>query len=317
VSESDRRGLEALIGAHLRDLEARGYARLTVRDYGRSLDQFRRWCEERGLERAAEVTPSVLEGYRRWLYHYRKRNGEPLGWSSQANRLAAVRRLFGWLVKTGRLLSDPTADLELPRGPKRLPKTVLSARETERVLMAPDVTTPRGLRDRAILETLYSTGMRRSELAALEIRDLDTERGIVRIRLGKGAKERLVPIGERAIRWVQRYLREARPRFATEPDTGALFLNRWGTAFSPNGLTQMASRYLDEALGKEGACHVFRHTAATLMHDAGADIRYVQELLGHEDLSSTQIYTRVSIQRLKEVHSKTHPAGRLSPERVD
>lgn len=314
---SDRRSLAVLIEAHLSDLEARGYARLTVRDYGRHLEQFRCWAEERGTLRAAEITPSVVEGYRRWLFHYRKRDGEPLAWSSQSGRLAAVRRLFAWLLKTGRLLSDPTADLELPRGPKRLPRTVLSARETERVLMQPDIRTPRGLRDRAILEALYSTGMRRSELAGLEIRDLDTERGIVRIRLGKGAKDRLVPIGERAVRWIERYLAEARPRFLTEldtghtGDTGALFLNRWGRAFHPNGLTKLASRYLRRALGREGACHVFRHTAATLMHEAGADIRIIQELLGHEDLSSTQIYTRVSIQRLKEVHTRTHPAAQL------
>jgi integrase/recombinase XerD len=312
-----RRSLVVLIEAHLRDLEARGYARLTVRDYAQQLERFRRWSEERGISRAAEVTPSVVEAYRRALYHYRKRDGQPLGWGSQSSRLAALRRLFAWLVKTGRLLSDPSTGLELPRGPRRLPKTVLSAEETERVLAEPDLSTPGGLRDRAILETLYSTGMRRSELSALEIRDVDTERGIVRIRLGKGAKDRLVPIGERAVRWTLRYLREARPHFVTEPDTGALFLSRWGTAMRPNSLTQMASAYLQDALGKEGACHVFRHTAATLMHDAGADIRYIQELLGHEDLSSTQLYTRVSIQRLKEVHTRTHPAGMLRRERVD
>jgi integrase/recombinase XerD len=189
----------------------------------------------------------------------------------------------------------------------------------------PDVREPMGLRDRAILEVLYSTGMRRKELAGLKLFDLDAERGTIMIRQGKGKKDRMVPVGERALAWVGKYLADARPRLVQEPDDlsavprqagGTLFLTNLGEAFSPNRLTQMAREYVDAAnLGKKGACHLFRHTCATLMLENGADVRFIQELLGHAELSTTQIYTQVSIRKLKEIHTATHPA-RMKPDRT-
>jgi integrase/recombinase XerD len=190
-----------------------------------------------------------------------------------------------------------------------LPRAVLSASEAERVLARPDPGTPLGLRDRAILEVLYSTGIRRMELIGLDLSDLDAERGLLFIREGKGRKDRLVPIGDRAIHWTHRYLDQTRPRLLRNHDPGALFLGARGARVRPTRLTERMHGYvLAAGLGKSGSCHIFRHTMATLMHDGGADIRDLQEMLGHALLSTTQIYTHVSVARLKAVHTRTHPA---------
>ncbi len=178
--------------------------------------------------------------------------------------------------------------------------------------MQPNVADPIGLRDRAILETLYSTGMRRLELINLKLYDLDTERGTILIRQGKGKKDRMVPIGERAIAWLDKYVREARPQIVAEPDDGTVFLTAQGEPFSRDHLTWAVRQHVVAAnLGKVGACHLFRHTMATLMHEGGADIRYIQAILGHEDLKTTQIYTQVAIRALKQIHAATHPAAML------
>jgi integrase/recombinase XerD len=220
-----------------------------------------------------------------------------------------VRAFFKWLCRQNQLLANPAADLDLPRAEKRLPRHVLTASETERVLALPDVSEPLGLRDRAILEAFYSTGMRRMELLGLKLYDLDQERGTVFIRQGKGKKDRMIPMGERAFAWVSRYLEEARGSLALTPDEGIVFLTNVGLVFEPNRLTQLVRHYVDKAeIGKTGACHLFRHTCATLMLENGADIRFIQQLLGHEKLETTQIYAQVSIRMLKEVHTRTHPA---------
>ena len=210
------------------------------------------------------------------------------------------------------LLWNPASELELPRLGRRLPKHVLTVSEAEQVLEQPDVNDAIGLRDRAILEVLYSTGIRRMEVLNLCIYDLDTERGTLMVRQGKGKKDRMVPIGERAVAWFGRYFNDARPALVVPPDDGTLFLGATGEELSPNRLTQLVRGYVDAAdIGKRGACHLFRHTMATLMLENGADIRYIQEMLGHVELSTTQIYTQVSIRRLKQVHTLTHPGARL------
>ena len=301
--------LAALVVEHLRELEAKGYAAATLDARRIHLHRFTAWCSERGIERANEITAAVLEQYRRTLYYHRQENGQPLAWSTQAGKLVAVRMLLKWLVRAGHLFYNPAADLELPRLPRRLPRAVLSVSEAEAVLARPDLTTALGLRDRAILEVLYSTAIRRKELIGLALADLDVERGVLLVREGKGGKDRLVPIGERAILWVEKYLEDARPRLVRRRDTGVLFVTARGRRIRPNRLTERLHGYLAAAgLGKSGSCHVWRHTAATLMHEGGADIRDIQELLGHAELSSTEIYTHVAIARLKEVHRRTHPA---------
>jgi integrase/recombinase XerD len=168
------------------------------------------------------------------------------------------------------------------------------------------------VRDRAVLETLYSTGMRRMEICALALRDVDLEGGIAKVRQGKGQKDRMVPIGARAVAWIEKYLAEVRPALVASPAEPALFLTMYGAPFSKSHVTTAARAYkLLAGVEKKGACHIFRHTAATQMLENGADTRYVQALLGHEALQSTQIYTRVAIRKLKEVHTATHPSAKL------
>jgi integrase/recombinase XerD len=186
---------------------------------------------------------------------------------------------------------------------------VLSAAEAEQVIAQPNVNDPLGLRDRALMETLYSTGMRRLELANLKLYDLDLERGTVFVRQGKGQKDRMIPVGDRAAAWVRKYLDESRPSLAAEPDDKTVFLSNAGEPFSLDHLSDLVRRHVDAAnIGKRGACHLFRHTMATLMLEGGADIRFIQAMLGHADLKTTQIYTQVSIRQLKEIHTATHPA---------
>jgi integrase/recombinase XerD len=159
---------------------------------------------------------------------------------------------------------------------------------------------------------LYSTGIRRMEVIALKLYDLSLDRGVLLVRQGKGKKDRYVPIGERAIAWVQKYIDEARPLLALEPDDMTVFLTAQGEPFSPDHMTSNVKARIDAAkLGKTGACHLFRHTMATLMHENGADIRFIQETLGHVKLETTQIYTHVSIRTLQQVHATTHPAAHL------
>jgi integrase/recombinase XerD len=308
-TQGDSQGFAALAETYLEALRVRNYSGATIASREHHLREFIRWAEERGLTRPSEVTKPTLERYQRFLFHYRKKNGQPLSFRSQHGCLVPVRALFKWLCRQNLLLANPAADLDLPRAEKRLPRHVLTASEAERVLGFPDVSNPLGLRDRAILETFYSTGMRRMELLGLKLYDLDAERGTVFVRQGKGKKDRMIPMGERAFAWVRRYLEEARPQLALTPDEGLVFLTNVGLAFEANRLTQLVRDYVDRAeIGKTGSCHLFRHTCATLMLENGADIRFIQQLLGHEKLETTQIYAQVSIRMLKEVHTRTHPA---------
>jgi integrase/recombinase XerD len=263
------------------------------------------------------VTRPILERYQRTLYAYRKKDGKPLAFVSQSQRIQAVQGFFRWLSRQNVIASNPAADLELPRTEKRLPRVILSASEVEAVLAVPDVTEPMGLRDRAMLETLYSTGVRRLELVGLELDDIDVDRGTLFVRQGKGKKDRVIPIGERALAWIDKYLREARPvlmRDAPDSTAKGLFVSYFGEPLAPDHLSQRVKQVVEAAdLGKRGACHIFRHSMATQMLENGADIRFVQEMLGHAMLNTTQIYTQVSIRKLQEIHAATHPGARLKP----
>jgi integrase/recombinase XerD len=274
--------------------------------------RFIEWATERGLDDPMEVTRPILQSYQRWMYYYRQKNGQPLTFRTQYSRLVPVRSWFRWLVRNHHILYNPASDLDMPRIEKRLPRAVLSEPEAETVLMQPDISDPLGLRDRAVLETLYSTGIRRTELANLKLYNLDRERGTLSIWQGKGKKDRIVPIGERAVLWIQKYLDQSRPHLVIEPDEGVLFLTVEGSAFNPDSLSTLVREYVERAnLGKRGACHMFRHTMATLMLEGGADIRFIQQMLGHSDLQSTQVYTQVSIRQLKQIHTATHPGATL------
>lgn len=308
---ADPDGLWAWLLRYLEALKVKAYTEQTLWGQERYLRDFIAWCDVRGLSRPHEITKPIVESYQRFLFYYRKANGEPLSFVSQRGKLTPVRMYFRWLTRHNHILYNPAADLDLPRMPRRLPKHVLTESEVEAVMRQTDTSDLLGIRDRAVLEVLYSTGMRRMELAQLKVPDVDLERGTVMIQQGKGRKDRIVPIGERAIDWIGKYLAQVRLHLVCGRDDLTLFLTRTGEAFNMNWLSRTVAIYIDRAnLGKRGSCHLFRHTMATLMLENGADIRFIQAILGHEELSTTQIYTQVAIRVLKDVHAATHPSGR-------
>jgi integrase/recombinase XerD len=304
--------LETLLHEHLEWLLVKHYSEVTVKTRYNEIMIFLNWCAERDLREPVEITRHVLERYQRHLFYYRKKNGEPLSFRSQHARLVPLKVWFRWMTRQNYLLHNPASEMELPRIGHHLPKHVLNEHEIEQVLQQPDIGDVIGLRDRAILETLYSTGMRRMEIVALKIYDVDFDSGTVMIRQGKGRKDRVVPIGERAIAWVQKYLRESRTKLAAEPDDCTVFLTNAGEEISLEHLGSLVRFYVEKAeIGKTGSSHLLRHTMATLMLEGGADIRFIQHILGHASLSTTEIYTHVAIRKLKQVHNATHPAAFL------
>lgn len=306
---ADPHGLYQLMLEYLSHQRAQQYSEMTVSTREQYLYRFLEWCGQRNLLRPSEITLPILERFQRHLFHYRKHNGQALGARYQRGCLSTVRLWFRWLMRQRHILYNPASELEMPRMGKRLPKAVLSEAEMERVLNQPDIADPLGVRDRAILETLYSTGIRRTELTMLRLHDVDSERGTLFVRQGKGKRDRMIPIGERALRWIDKYLVEVRSELSCGHDEGALFLNHLGEGISPVTLSSRVRAYVNAAkIGKGGSCHLFRHTMATLMLENGADIRFIQAMLGHVNLGTTEVYTQVSIKKLKEIHTLTHPA---------
>lgn len=282
---------------------------------GKALRRFVAWADDHGISSIHDLTPPILERYRYDLHLCRKADGSPISLNFQQLLLVPLKGFCKWLARTGQLPGNPAADLELPRKPLRLPVRVLSISEVEKLIQQPETATPWGIRDRAILEVLYSTGMRRSELAALFVSDWSRERGTIAIRQGKGGRDRVVPVGARAAIWLGRYADTVRPGLVRNPDDETLFLTDYSEPFGKNRLGDLVRRHIRWAgLKISGACHLLRHACATHMLDNGADIRFIQMLLGHADLRSTQIYTQVSITKLKEVHAATHPTGRMDPQ---
>ncbi len=306
---SDPNGFAAYRERYIEWMGVRNYSLKSAESRLLYINYFMQWCEERGLTQPCEITKQIVERYQRYLYHYRKENGEPLSFQSQHGRLGALRAFFKYLSKQNYTLYNPAADIELPKLEKRLPKHILTIEEMNTILNVPDINNSTGLRDRAILEVFYSTGIRRMELINLRLYDLDRERGTLMVRLGKGKKDRMVPIGQRAIDWCDKYLMEVRPALYTGADEETLFLTHLGESFTPARMSQLVRNVINKSnVGKKGSCHLFRHTMATVMLENGADIRYIQEMLGHARVDTTQIYTQVSIRRLKEIHTATHPA---------
>jgi integrase/recombinase XerD len=295
-------------------LQVHNYAPTTIASRARYLAYFTWFCETHSVLEPHQVSFELLQAYQQHLYDHRTRTGAPLTVATQAQRLIPVTHFFNWLRRSGRLEHNPASDLLMPKGERRLPEATLSASEMARLLSAPTLSRPLGLRDRAILETFYSSALRRGELIALTPTDIDFARGTIFIRHGKGAKDRYVPIGERALFWLRLYLDLSRPRLATDnTDSGHLFISSHGTPLCPDWLSRRVRRYLAIAgITKNGSCHLLRHTVATLMLEGGADIRYVAEMLGHARLETTQRYTRVSIDRLRQIHTTTHPAAGLN-----
>jgi integrase/recombinase XerD len=300
-------------------LRAMRYSEHTIRTRRIDLGYFIDWCEERGIRTPNDVTRAMLERYRQYVFAYRRqRDGEPLSFNCQGTRLVAVRVFFRWLTRQHHLLFNPAGEMDLPKKETRLPRHVLTVAEIAQIIDAAG-SGELGLRDRAILETLYSTGMRRAELVALDLADVDAERGTVLIRQGKGKKDRMVPIGDRALAWLARYVDEVRAE--QDGEAHALFLSRQGLRLTGKQLSGIVKKAIDGAQLERvqvsgplnSSCHLFRHACATHMLENGADVRFIQALLGHANLGTTEIYTRVAIVKLKQVHEATHPARLHGP----
>ncbi len=312
---TDPQGMGVLAQQFLDWAKVQNQSDQTIGGHRESLQYFIGWCSERGVTRPTEITRAILEHYQRFLANYRKQNGEPLKLATKLKRLGGVRAWFRWLAKYNHVPHNIAAELELPHREDSLPKCVLSESEAEQIINRIDLSEPLGIRDRAILETFYSTGIRRMELIRLKLHDVDAERGTLIVRQGKGNKDRVVPIGDRALLWLARYQWEVRPSLLMgDLADDVLFLTKLGQAFTPGYLSSLVAYYVKQAeLPKGGGCHLWRHTMATLILENGADIRYIQSMLGHASLDTTQIYTRVSISKLKQVHDATHPAQAKRP----
>lgn len=293
--------------AHLEWLKIAGYSADTARTRRQAIRLFIAWRRERGLDDPRQFTPSMLERYQHHLFYRRKPDGRPLTIGMQGQYLAALKLWFKWLARSGQIPTNPASELDLPRQPHRLPGRVLSVAEVQALLQAAEPTTAHGLRDRALLELLYATGLRRTEAACLELYDPDLVRGVLWVRHGKGARQRVVPLGERATAWLDQYLQAAWPHLLTT-ETPALFLTDYGLPLRPDQIAAKVKRYLTLAgLTVAGSTHLLRHACATHMLEGGADIRFIQALLGHACLNTTEIYTHVAIDQLIHVHRATHP----------
>ena len=270
---------------------------------------FLAWAAELAIQTPRDVTATKLEDYQRRLWDHRRKTGQPLSVSTQRSRLGAVRQLFGWLLRRGIIKASPAALIEMPKAPKRLPASVLSHGEVQRLLRQPRLEDGLGIRDRAMLEVLYATGIRRAELAALELTDISWEHPVLRVRQGKGRKDRMVPLGRRARDWVRRYVKEVRSCLTCRDDEQALFLSGYGGPMNVDVLGRVITGYIAR-IDRKGGCHMTRRTCATHMLEGGADIRHIQKLLGHEKLETTALYAEVSIIQLQAVHAKCHPSER-------
>lgn len=273
----------------------------TLRAYARDLADFLSFLGMEGINDWRQVTVVTL---RRFLNHLFAQGYER---RTIARKLSAVRALFRFLARMGRIAANPAAELRQPRLPQKLP-TVLDETQADALLSAPDPKTPRGIRDRALLELLYAAGLRVSELANLTVRDVDFAEGLVRVK-GKGDKERFVPLHDEALHWLHRYLQESRPQFLRRAKkvTDALFVSQKGTPLTVRQIHRLVTGYASKALGLKVSPHALRHSFATHLLEGGADLRAIQELLGHASLAATQIYTRLSRSHLRRIYEKAHP----------
>ena len=299
-----------------RDLEVRQYSAETRRSQTSNLGLFLAWLAEREVHHAAAVTRNMIEVYQRHLHRCRKEDDRPLSAMGQYRRLKTVELFFRWAVRKHFLAANPASDLEYPRLPAALPE-LLTPEELTALLNAAEVNDPEGLRERTAMEIMYSTGLRRAEVVALCVPDVDAQRGVVRVVAGKGRRDRYVPIGARALGWLDRYLREARSLWCRNAGDYHIFLQRSGAPCTPGMLGGRIWKLMRSVgITKKGACHLFRHTMASQLLEAGCDVRVIGQMLGHTDLQTTARYTRVGVLSLCRMHAAFHPAETAAKEKV-
>ena len=279
-----------------------GLSRNTLDSYRRDLRQFAVWQESRDGRDLLAAEQSLIQDYLAYKFRAKARA------STAARLLSSLKRFYRHAVRQNLITADPTLRIEAPKLPRPLPKSLTEA-DVESLLAAPPVDEPRGLRDRAMLEVLYASGLRVSELVTLKTPQISRDMGVVRV-LGKGSKERLVPLGEEALNWLERYLRDSRPALLGQRVSDALFVTARATGMTRQSFWHLIKRYaLQAGLHKPISPHTLRHAFATHLLNHGADLRVVQLLLGHSDISTTQIYTHVARERMKQMHARHHPRG--------
>ena len=312
-----RQHFELMIEKFLEQARVLGWSHRTIDAYRSHLGFFLAYLDaETDAQEITEVLPETLHAYQTNLYTWTNEDGRGLSIATQAARLSAVRSFFRYLVRTDVLLYDPAANVMPPKRKGILPRSILSKKEIARLLAAPDLNTPLGLRDRAMLEVLYSTGIRNAELRALKVYDLDLDRGLLRVNEGKNAKDRVVPMGGPASNYLREYITEGRPKLlagrngdGTTEQT--VFLSKTGRPLRTLGVIYPIQKHAKRAgIERKITPHTFRHTFATHMLQGRADIRHIQAMLGHSSVATTQIYTRVEVTDLKAVHRRCHPRER-------
>ena len=323
MNESQRQRLKLMAERFSEWLEAINYSPKTRVNYTRDVKLFLVWlAENTAINSIVEVTPAHLRQYQIALYNFERHDAhepatkekaaaEPkrLSVGTQANRLAAVRKFFSWLLSEQQIAYNPASTLQLPKQPQRLPRGVLTKTEARRLIEATPAVKPRDIRDRAILETLYATGIRRAELIALTLYDADLQTATLRIEHGKGNTKRVVPLTQSAIAALKLYLEAARGLFVREAGQVRLFVSsRSGGPLDDDDIVRIVAKAANRAgLRKHVTPHTLRHTCATHLLKGRADIRQIQKLLGHRRLSSTEVYTRVELTDLAEVIARCHP----------
>ncbi len=301
-----------MIPVYLSHLKTLGRSAHTIRGARYNLRRFVRFLEAEHAADIEDLSADVIREYQQELCFCLTAGGKPLALRTQAQMLGVMRGFTRFLKEEDYLASDPAAALRLPKKPRRLPRAILNPAEVKKLLEAPDMRTHRGYRNRVILELLYDTAIRRAEVAAIRLHDLDLAAGYIRIT-GKGDKERVVPVSRRVCALVSDYIDCVRSWFVRGDDPGYLILNRWGGRMNPNGVWAVVKRCVAiSGIKKRISTHTFRHTCATHMLKNGAPTRHLQEMLGHESLESTQIYTLVTINDLKAIHAQYHPSGTLA-----
>ncbi|MGC8825506.1 MAG: site-specific tyrosine recombinase XerD [Anaerolineae bacterium] len=282
----------------------KGYSGNTLAAYRNDLEQFAQAMEEEGISSWEQVNQEVIIDY---IMSLREREYAS---STVARKIAALKSFFHFLAAEEIISDDPTLNLDSPKVKKRLPVT-LSYEEVERLLDAPKGSSPKAIRDKALLELLYATGMRVTELVSLDLEDINLASATVRVRQGKGGKERIIPIHSRAVEALREYLAKARRMLLKSPEERALFLNHRGERLTRQGLWLIIKQYVREAgIKTEVTPHTLRHSFATHLLNGKADLRHVQELLGHANISTTQIYTHISSERLREIYDESHPRAK-------
>jgi integrase/recombinase XerD len=291
------------------DLELR-YGERTAPEYESRVRRFLGWLEEKGIP-LFSVRTEELGAYQAHLMSLRRGDGKPYSVGFQHNTLSALKSFFRFLYRRGMMLHDPAAAIEPPRQESRLPRAILTLREARAIVEAPDTRTPQDLRDRAILETLYATGIRVSELINLTVSDVETEERTLRVVRGKGRKDRTVPLTRAAAEAIDDYLANSRAKLGPRAGERRLFVTTHGAPMHRMGMSQLVKRWAFEAgVKKRVTPHTFRHSVATHLLKGKADIRHIQALLGHASLATTERYTHVAIEDLREVMKRAHPRGR-------